>query len=568
MRPAAQKVMSDMKLEWNSPRHCDVLVVGAGLAGLRAAIDLANAGLQVLVAARSSLAGGSSFYPFTDGLGCQLPDSDADAEAFLAEVLDAGAGMASEELYRLQIGSIRHEVSRLDALGITPYYIKGRAACFAKRERTICAWDGWDEIRARLHSALALRGNLAFLPHTDAVQLLTNRGAVCGAVLLGPDGALQQVNTPAVILATGGPCGLYRHSLNPPDVTGSAAALALDAGASLVNFEFLQFIPGLMQPLYKMLFCEISLWHCTGVTAPNGSPLLEAALPAGVSVQDCLQARSMHAPFTVRDQSRWFDLAMMQGILASGRPEGCRLAFAESFGTDGNEFVASARSLYLKNGIDLTKQTISIAPFAHCANGGVRIDADAATDVPGLYCAGEAAGGIHGADRHGGVATAAALVFGARAAAAAAAYSKAAPCHALDESTVHADFVHRLRCAAPDAALAAKQVRDTVADSLWLHANVLRTAAGLGQLSSVLTDLACRYSPLEDAAAGAPLQKALQAHHGLRTAAALAAAMTARTESRGGHCRADCPATDPAQAARLLVTQKDGAPCAAWEETT
>ena len=554
-----------MKLEWKAPARCDVLIAGAGLAGLRAAVDCARAGRRVIVAARGGVCSGSSFYPFTDGLGCQLPDSDADAQAFLEEVLDAGAGMASEELYRVQIASIRREVARLGELGITPYYLHGRAACFARRERTICAWDGWTAIRANVQSILAGLSGVEVWPHADLVRVLTNHGAVCGAVVLQPDGMLQTVQAPAVVLATGGPCGLYRHSLNTPDVTGAAASLALDAGAGLVNAEFLQFIPGLMQPKYKMLFCEITLWHCSGVTDPQGRPLLEAVLPPQVSVRECLRARSMHGPFTVRDASRWFDLAMMDGIRRTGRPEGCRLTFSPQLNDDDNEFVASARQLYQSNGLDLTAQPICIAPFAHCANGGVRIDRDGAAGVPGLYCAGEAAGGIHGADRHGGVATAAALVFGARAAAAASAHAAQAQVQPLPEARVHGELTDWLHPAHSGYVLRAADLRAELGRRLWLQANVLRTGPELADLCARLQAWRQQYDPLADAAAGTPLAKVLETFHALRTAEALTAAMQTRTESRGGHYRQDAPQTVPAWTGRRLLVREaaDGLHCMA-----
>ncbi len=527
----------------------DLVVVGAGLAGLRAAVDAARTGIRVLLLARGQLCSGASFYPFTDGLGCQLPENDADAQVFLQEVVQAGSGVAGEELYRVQISQIRREIDRLSELGLEPYFIQGRAACFAPRERTICAWNGWDEARRRLSKNLTDYPNLTVLTNADAVRLLTHNGSICGLVALDSQNNRLLLQTPAVILACGGVCGLYRHNLNPADVTGSAASLALSAGARLVNTEFLQFIPGLTEPVYKMLFCEISLWHCNSVTDAEGRPLLQDALPKGLSVEECLRQRSMHAPFTCSDDSRWFDLAMLRGI-RSGGDTGCSLRFDAAFGTDTNEFMASARALYLQNGIDLTRQSIRIAPFAHCANGGVLINADGATSVPGLYCAGEAAGGIHGADRHGGVATAAALVFGARSAAAACLYAEQADRFCPTAETAAEQLTSLLQptrtadCSEPP--LRAMPLRKALGNALWLKANVLRRGDELSDLLCQIHTWRQSYSPIADARAGTPLRKALETAQALITAEAMVLAMNTRTESRGGHYREDHPFTDPA----------------------
>ena len=110
--------MTVMAKKLEAELRCDVLVVGAGLAGLRAARDCAAAGLRVLVAVKGTLCSGASFYPLTDGLGSQLPMDEADKPVYLEEVLESGAGMADPALVQILIDSIEPEIDRLPGIGI------------------------------------------------------------------------------------------------------------------------------------------------------------------------------------------------------------------------------------------------------------------------------------------------------------------------------------------------------------------------------------------------------------------------------------------------------------------
>jgi fumarate reductase (CoM/CoB) subunit A len=520
---------------------CDVLVVGAGLAGLRAAYDCAAAGLRVLVAVKGTLCSGASFYPLTEGLGSQLPLDEADKPAYLQEVLETGAGIADPELVQILIDSIEPEARRLPELGIEPdiYVNTGRPACFAKRQRKLAVWRGWQGIRSRAREIFAKLDGVTVLEHSDLLRIVKAEGRVAGALLSNGDGSLDVVHTGCVVLATGGYCGLYKHSLNTPDVCGIGHSVALDAGAALINLEFMQFIPGLTAPRYQTLFNEYTLVHVTKTENDIGQDILAAYLPPDVSMADCLTDRAMHGPFTAADRSRYFDLAIMDDAIRRHNESGLTLHYDAEIFTDQNPYCIAYVPFLKSVGVDLRTQNISIAPFAHCANGGIRIDRNGATSVPGLFAAGEAAGGVHGADRHGGLATAASIVFGARAAASAVRYARE-NAGAPDFSDVQAvtDFMEWLDCG--PGHLSTEQVHQQIGEVLWYRGNVLRTGAelrtGLEQLVALQRD----YAPLSDASCST-LRKAVQVYHDLRTAQALLCTMLFREESRGSHYRADFP---------------------------
>ncbi len=537
---------------------CDILVVGAGLAGLRAAYDCARAGLSVILAAKGKLCSGSSFYPLTGGLGSQLPLDEADKAQFLAELLDSGAGIADERLCGIMVDEIEGEVARLPELGIFPSPSGGRAACFAKRERRLMVWSGWEGIRKNAAEICSRLSGLTVLEYCDLLRITTRGGAVSGAVLVDSVSDILYAETSAIILATGGFCGLYRHCLNTDDVCGIGHSVALDAGAELINLEFMQFIPGLTSPVYKLLFGEVSLWHCDEVSDENGRPALREYLPPGVSFEDCLADRSMHGPFTSRDRSKYFDLAMMDQAIKTGSERGFTLHFRPEIAADPNGFVAHIRGLYGRNGIDLSRQTISVAPFAHCANGGVWIDEHGATRVPGLFSAGEVAGGIHGADRHGGAATSVCLVFGRRAAEGAVAYARKN--RTLSESGGGAlRELSEWIDTGVNSGVSPHDILHSLRSSLWYHANVLRNEGGLNPLLDWILSMRKEYNAARAISCGFDVKLSMQAFHALRTADSLIRSMLFRKESRGPHYRSDYPDSDPALFGRRVVVTGDGA---------
>jgi len=549
-----------MPLDWTA--RCDALIAGTGLAGLRAAYDCAKAGLEVILISKGGLCSGASFYPLADGLGSQLPDGEADKPVYLAELMEAGAGVGDEELCLLLVDQIWPETRRLPEIGIDYGFYSGRAACFARRERALTVWSDWPKVRRNCERIFSGFANLRLLPFCDLLRLDKRDGAIAGAIVCDRDNRIGYVAAPAVILATGGYCGLYGHSLNTPDVCGIGHSVALDAGADAVNLEFLQFIPGLTAPKYGLLFSETTLLHCSAVIDERGEAALEPYLPEGVTLRQCLTARSAHGPFTTADASRYFDLAIMEHVRKTGSQRGLALLYGREFDADPNPCVRMARDFYRANGIDLPAQPISVLPFAHCANGGIRIDRDGATAVPGLYAAGEAAGGVHGADRHGGAATASCLVFGARAARAVIrAGAGAAPADGERALLKMLDWMDG------EARTDPREVLDFLGREMWHQAGVLRDGARLEKLLGEIRGLRKSYGAASAIRAGVGVKTACKAFHALRTCEAAVRAMSLRCESRGGHCRVDFPGRDDRLSERRVhVSEAGGELAAHWRD--
>ena len=475
--------------------RCDVLVVGSGIAGCMAAICAAEDGAQVCLASAGPLFSGSSFFEGTWGLGCIAPDGETDAEDLVATIMDVGCGCADETLARALAYGITPALADLERRGVRlrmPDAAGEREyiPCFDHTHRM---WRGLE--RASLKEVFSReleRLGVGLLPQCTLSDLAEDDGHIVGAVLRSRDGEAFGVSCPAVVLATGGMGGLYGHHLTRDDCLGTAQAIACAHGEKLVNIEFLQIMPTVMTPAGPVVFNEKCFRFSTFSTGMDA---------------DLLDERSTYGPFTSRLASCAVDLA----IARSEEPVYVRV---DRLPDQAPEFIATYRSWYERaTGLPI-EAPVEIRHFAHASNGGIAIAPDASCRLPGLFACGECAGGMHGADRLGGLASASALVFGRIAGAGAAAYSSGQ--HFLPGGQV---CCHEID--APDFVTADLSLRQEIGKILDGHALVVRTEQGLAEAEARLLELA----PCPQRA----------------SALALVSAMRERTESRGSHFRADAP---------------------------
>src|SRR5690606_14372871 len=174
----------------------------------------------------------------------------------------------------------------------------------------------------------------------------------------------------------------------------------------------------------KTLFGEHTLAYCRDIVKDNGESLLDGVLPAGLAKKECLDLRSTHGPFTDSLESKYVDIAMMKEIIAAKNEKGFKLVFHKELYENEEEFYTVYLNWLKAKGIDMLKDELRIAPFAHASNGGIYIDPYGRSGVPGLYAIGELSCNIEGANRLGGNSTGACMVFGKRAAADCSSYLK------------------------------------------------------------------------------------------------------------------------------------------------
>ena len=538
-----------MRLEYT--KHCDVLVVGSGIAGIMAALAAAGAGRSVILASSGPVFSGSSFYPGTWGLGLIGPENEADQEDLVQSILEVGCGMADETMVRAFVAGIGPAIEGVKAMGVqlkaaADQNQKDFIPCFDRKHRS---WNGllFDSMR-QVFSRKMEESGVEQLPGCELLQLIKNGERVGGAVIC-QKGELTAVRCGALVLATGGYGGLFRDRLTPDDVAGAGQWLALEAGAELVNLEFMQMMPGYLSPCRKTIFNE-KTFRYTRLTGPDGRDILENECDR----QALLECRSTHGPFTSRLASKRVDLAMVKAAQAAPE-QGVTVTYGPQIRQDTPEFVRTYFDwLWEKKHLTMD-DPVQIAPFAHAANGGVRIDANGFTGVPGLYACGEVTGGMHGADRIGGLSTANGLVFGKKAGESAAAFAAAQPAPKADGPV---EFDARI---IPDQAGRRRQMQDVMSECGMVVRSGEALARGIERLDQ-LTE-GCEFTGGSDAAQIAASRRLWSQLH---LARAILSVQRMRTESRGSHYRADYPDRDPALEKRILVRMQNGTAQAAFEQ--
>ena len=454
--------------------------------------------------------------------------------SFSDAYVEAGCGMADDALVRALVKGIHPAIEKVRSMGVRlrkagkggqQEYIP----CFDHKHRD---WNGieFDSAREIFSQRLEELG-VTILSGRETLELVRADGRVCGAVIT--DGAeLHYLGCKALVLATGGYGSLFRHHLCTSDVEGLGQALALEAGCRLVNMEFMQIMPGYLSPAYQTIFNE-KTFRFTDLRRPDGAPLLEG------ETASLLELRATHGPFTARLPSKAVDLAIYRACLEDKR--GVRVTYSDEMRHSPPEFVKTYFD-WLREARGLTMEDpIQIGMFAHAANGGVWIAPDTSTGVPGLFAAGEVTGGMHGADRIGGLSTANGLVFGGKAGS-----SAVAACTAVQEPPKTCLF----------KAVAAADCRKVFADlqdTMFHHAMVERDEAGLSAALERVKGLssALILTPTDNVD---EIARTRRRAGQLCTAQCILKAALMRRESRGAHYRADHPCEKPAMARPICVT--------------
>ena len=538
--------------------NTDVVVVGSGVAGLTAALHLREAGLHVTVVTKVNIDDGSTRWA-QGGIAAVLDPYDTPAE-HAVDTLVAGVGLCDKAAVDVLVTEGPARVRELMRWG-AEFDRHPDGALMLTREgghhanRIVHA--GGDatgaEVQRALHAAVLRDPWIRLVEHALVLDLLRDAaGRACGVTLHvlgeGSEDGVGAILARAVVLATGGMGQIYATTTNPVVSTGDGVALALRAGATVTDIEFVQFHPtALMVP-----------------SSPGGErsaqqPLVSEAMRGeGAHLVDADGKRFMVG------QHELAELAP-RDVVAKGIHRVLLSTGADHVFLDARHIPDLARRFPTITascraaGIDPETELIPVAPAAHYASGGVRTDLDGRTSIDGLYACGEVAcTGVHGANRLASNSLLEGLVFARRIAADVARHlpAQSDPAAATNRPTM--DSAASVGSDAADGWAIDNEIRPALQQAMTRGAGVLRSEESLAATHRAVASLGTRRAPANTAS--------WEAANLVTVAAALLAAASRRAETRGCHWREDFPAADPAWLGHLLAgIGRDGSIAEAWE---
>lgn len=402
----------------------DVLIIGAGGAGIYAALEASRAGASVILLDRSLIGRGGATVMAQMTVAVALGEKTPDHWSHhYADTLAAGRGLCDENLARIlcEDGPLRiREMDQWkvgwarDGERIAQVHAPGH-------DRPRCVYVDvlatGPAVSRTLRTQLNLHPEIRRIGDVVVVDIVTRDGAACGAVGLHlPTGEIVTLAAKSVIIATGGLTRLYARNSASSNMGGDGYALALRAGAELVDMEFVQFFPiGHLAP--RLIGMDPIMWD--PFRYKLGGRLLNADRKEFEETYASQDNRSDGTYILTRDNATY---AITKEVEAGrGSPAGgVWLSFEHIPEAELRRAFGPVIDRLAKNGIDLGKQCVEVAPMAHYHMGGVRVDTRFETRIKNLFACGEAIGGANGANRLSGNAITEALVFGARAGAEAA----------------------------------------------------------------------------------------------------------------------------------------------------
>jgi L-aspartate oxidase len=499
----------------------DFIIVGSGIAGLRAAVELAASG-DIIIITKADPSESNTEYA-QGGIAAAIGRNDS-PELHASDTMIAGDGLCDEGAVRVLCGE-------------GPRYTRELVEWGARFDRTASgepalASEGAHSVRRVLHAAdatgreigrvlwerISTVSRIRVLKNTLAVNAIIEDGRCLGVRFIDAGGQAGRAYARATLLATGGAGQVYAETTNPEVATGDGVALAYRAGARIADMEFVQFHPTVLdaRDAPRFLLSEALRGEGARLVDATGEPFMVRYHPAGDLAPRDVVSRSI-----VRESER------------TAGPIFLSLRHLDA--DEVHRRFPMIAATCLKAGFDLARDLLPVGPAAHYVMGGVETDLDGRTSVPGLFAAGEVAcTRVHGANRLASNSLLEGLVFGARAG--------GAMVGAPRDADLPPPIVRHSALPAPDGATVEMNEVEIRA-LMWKSVGLFRERSGLRDASSLLHE---QQAALDDRlAARAPLDHDGWRRASLVTVASLIArAALRREESRGGHFRTDCPARD------------------------
>jgi L-aspartate oxidase len=512
----------------------DVLIVGGGLAGLRAALAV-DPSLSAVVIAKDGIQQSNSAH--AQGGIATVIDPDDRFENHVADTLEAGGTLCDPQIVERVIREGPQHIRELIDWGTQFDHVGNRLALGREgghsHDRIVHALGDATgrEVMRVVAGRIEQAAHVEVWEHTFTLDLLTYNGVCRGALVWNSRHGKTMVWAKQTILATGGAGQLYRETTNPEVATGDGMAIAYRAGVELRDVEFMQFHPTVLYIAggSRHLISEAARGEGAWLVDRHGRRFMADYDPRGeLAPRDVVSLAIVSQMERTKHPNVYLDLTHLDPARVRARFPGIAAVCAEF-------------------DLDITRDRIPVRPGAHYMMGGVTIDAEGRTTLPGLWAAGEVtSSGLHGANRLASNSLLEALVYGAHAGEGA---SRAAAERHDDYS---AAVVENPPSDAPNEPLNLADIRNSLQSLMWRNVGLHRDAEGLAEALENLNHW-CRYVLPRQFAdpTGWELQNMLCA------ARLMTLAAQARQESRGAHVRTDFPQTDDAHWNRHLTFKRE-----------
>ncbi|MBE0476594.1 MAG: L-aspartate oxidase [Coriobacteriia bacterium] len=498
--------------------RCDVLVVGSGIAGLTTALAAAARGASVTLLTKASLAETGTWYA-QGGIAGPVGEADS-VELHLADTLVVGQGLCDWRVVQAVVGEAADALADLQALGVHFDLAADGGPALAREgghslPRVLHTGDATGaEVQRTLTGTLRAASGVTVREHRFLVDVLTAGERCAGVLAHDIGGGRNEVYwADAVVLATGG-CGqVFRVTTNPAIATGDGVAAAWRAGADIADLEFVQFHPTALDSEAEPKFL-----------------ITEALRGEGAYLLDCDEERFMTGVHPLAELApRDVVSREMERVMARCRRPNVWLDARHLGGEMLSERFPTVWERCREAGYDLARDLIPVAPAAHYMIGGVWVDIDGRTSLPGLYAAGEVtASGLHGANRLASNSLLEGLVFSRRIV------------RALEGASVPGPRASRVVSgeAETTSALALEVGRDTLKRTMSEFVGTRRSEGSLAEAAGILGGMARMLA--------VSLRRAeeLELQNMVTVAALIAHAAWMRSETRGAHSRLDFPERD------------------------